>query len=78
MLIDALGCSMDDHHDPLCDARAVVEVIRGLARTYDVQDLNRLADAVGVRIGHMHSGIYRGSVAVGYSEGGLSRLARAE
>lgn len=75
-VIDALGCSIDNHHDPLCDARAVVQVIRCLATNHNVHDLDALASSVGVCIGHMSSGIYKGSVALNRS--GLSRLVRAD
>lgn len=74
-VVDALGGSFDDHHDPLADAHAVVEVIRGLANTHNVHDLSDLTRAVGIRIGHMRSGIYKGSVAI---SGGASRLVRCE
>lgn len=77
-VISALHCSMDDHHDPLCDARAVVDVVRGLAHARAAHDLSELAEGVGVRIGRMDSGLYRGSVSVAASAGGLSRLSRAE
>lgn len=75
-VLDALGSSIDDHHDPLADARAVVEVIRGLAKAHGALEISDLAQSVGICIGHMRSGIYRGSVAV--SIGGSARLVQPE
>lgn len=74
-VLDALGGSIDDYHDPLADAWAVVDIIRGFAAARGVDDLDELAGSVGIRIGHMSSGIYKGSVAI--SQGGAS-LVRAE
>jgi NAD-dependent DNA ligase len=74
-VLDALGGSIDDHHDPLADARAVVDVVRGLARRNAVDNLDALADSVGVCVGRMTSGIYLGSVA---TSGSGSRLVRPE
>jgi DNA polymerase III epsilon subunit-like protein len=74
-VLDALGGSIDDHHDPLADARAVVDVVRGLACRNAVDNLDALADSVGVCVGRMTSGIYLGSVA---TSGSGSRLVRPE
>jgi len=71
-----LGASIEHHHDPLDDARAVTDIVRGLATTNDVDDLDALARSVRVCIGHMSSGIYKGSVAT--SGGGGSGLVRSE
>jgi DNA polymerase III epsilon subunit-like protein len=59
---DALGGSIDGHHDPLSDARAVVTIVRGLATRSGADDLDALAGSVGVCIGRMSPGIYLGSV----------------
>lgn len=75
-VINAVGGCIDDHHDPLADAHAVVEVIRGLAKVHGACDISELAQSVGIRIGHMQSGIYKGSVAV--SGSGPSRLVQPE
>jgi DNA polymerase III epsilon subunit-like protein len=75
-VVDAFGSTFADHHDPLSDARAVTEVIRGLAGANEVDDLDQLARSVGVCIGRMHAGIYRGSVSTLSSDG--SRLVRCE
>lgn len=75
-VVDALGCSLDNHHNALADARAVVDVISGLATRNSADDLDALAHAVGVRIGQMSGGIYTGSVAL--SPGGSAALSRAE
>ncbi len=74
-VVDALGGSLDEHHNALADALAVVDVVSGLAARSNVGDLDDLARAVGVRVGHMRSGIYQGSVV---TRPGLSGLSRAE
>lgn len=61
---DALGFLLEDHHDALADANAVVEIIARLAAKQDVNDLQGLAASVGVSIGRMGGGIYRGSAAI--------------
>ena len=76
-VVEALGKKTDLHHDPLADARAVVDIVDGLAKANSAVDLNTLADSVGVRIGRMNSGLYMGSVAK-YIEGGTSKLSQAE
>lgn len=60
---DACGFEMADHHDPLADARAVGRIVRVLANESGVTDLAALAAAHHMRIGHMSSGIYSGSVS---------------
>lgn len=75
-VVDALGGRLDDHHAPLADARAVVEVIRGLAKSHNACEISDLAQSIGIRIGHMQSGVYKGSVAV--SSGGPSRLVQPD
>jgi DNA polymerase-3 subunit epsilon len=75
-VVDALGGRLDDHHDPLADARAVVEVIRGLAKSHNACDVSDLAQSIGIRIGHTQSGIYKGSVAD--SSDGISRLVQPD
>lgn len=69
-VLDALGCSIEHHHDPLDDARAVVDIVRCLAAANGVDDLERLAGSVRVRIGHMSGIVYKGSVYKGDSAGG--------
>jgi DNA polymerase III epsilon subunit-like protein len=73
-VLDALGTSIDDHHDPLADARGVVDIVRGLATGKGVNSLDELASSIRVCIGHMSSGIYKGSVHKGGALGGGSRL----
>jgi DNA polymerase III epsilon subunit-like protein len=75
-VVDALGGCLDEHHDALADARAVAEVVSGLANMRSVGDLDSLAYAVGVRVGQMRGGIYNGSVSI--QRGGMSALRRAE
>jgi len=75
-VLGALGGLIDDHHDPLADARAVVDVVRGLSTDRGVDDLDQLASSVGVCVGRMSRGIYKGSVAT--SAGGGWRPIRAE
>jgi hypothetical protein len=57
-VVNAVGGLIADHHDSLADARAVVDVVRGLSSMKGAQDLSALAGSVGVCIGHMRSGIY--------------------
>ena len=76
-VLDALGASIDNYHDPLADARAVVDIVRGLATTNSVNDLDTLAGSLRVCIGHMSSGIYKGSVYKGGRSTGGSRPARS-
>lgn len=64
-LAETLGIAFDDHHDALADATAVVEVTRRLTETRQAVDLLALADSLGVGIGRMGRGLYRGSVAIG-------------
>ncbi|WP_285182845.1 exonuclease domain-containing protein [Rhodococcus sp. MEB032] len=71
-VLDALGGVIVDHHDALADARAVVGVVRGLAAAQGVSDLDALAASVGVSIGRMAGGRYKGSVATVPSTGGGS------
>jgi hypothetical protein len=70
-VLDAVGGFI---HDPLADALGVVDVVRGLAASKGIDSLDALAASVGIRIGRMASGIYRGSVATSCG----SRLARLE
>lgn len=72
---ESLGYRLEHHHDAMADALAVVDVINGLAALQGATNLNDLAASVGVRVGHMASGIYRGSVAIG---GGTGSLVQAE
>ncbi len=67
-LAETMGIAFDDHHDALADATAVVDVAARLAEEQRAADLVELAGSLGVAIGRMGSGIYRGSVAV--SSGG--------
>lgn len=75
-VVDALGATFIDHHDALSDARAVTDVVSGLAAANNCRDLNELARTIGVGIGHMRAGIYRGSVVT--SSGVGSQLVRTE
>ena len=67
-LAETMGIAFDDHHDALADATVVVDVTARLAEERQTTDLLELAGALGVAVGRMGSGIYRGSVAV--SSGG--------
>lgn len=60
---ESLGFELREHHDALADARAVVDVVSGLAAHHEVESLDELARAVGMYVGRMSSGIYKGSVA---------------
>jgi DNA polymerase III epsilon subunit-like protein len=72
---DACGFEMTDHHDPLADARAVGGIVSALAREGGVSDLPALAAAHHICIGHMSSGIYKGSVS---TLSGAGRLVRPD
>lgn len=63
-VVESLGFELRDHHDALGDARAVVDVVNGLAARHEVETLDELARAAGIQVGRMRSGIYKGSVAV--------------
>ena len=56
---------MAHHHDPLADSIAVVDIVSGLARREAVNDLDGLASALHVVIGHMSGGTYTGSILAG-------------
>ncbi|RYC14772.1 exonuclease domain-containing protein [Nocardioides zhouii] len=64
-VVESLGSQMGDHHDPLADAHGVVSVVNGLADAAGVTELADLVAAHHLGIGHMSSGIYAGSVALG-------------
>lgn len=72
---DACGFQLEGHHNALADARAVVGVVCSMARSSGVNDLAELAAAHDVRLGHMSSGIYRGSVC---TLGGSGKLVAPE
>lgn len=63
-VVEAVGAAMGEHHDPLADARGVVDVVCGLAAMHGAQSLEELSEAVQVRIGHMSAGVYKGSVSL--------------
>ena len=60
---ESLGFQFLDHHDPLADARAVVDIVTGLANLTSVADIDALAADAGISVGRMGSGVYLGSVA---------------
>lgn len=68
---DECGFTLEDHHDALADARAVVGVISHLAKQEGVTDLYDLAPRFKVRVGHMASGIYKGSVCTATGNNGF-------
>lgn len=68
-VLESLGGLIAEHHDPLADAQAVVEIVCRLAARQGVDTVDALARSVGVCIGHMKSGIYRGSVATSVGSG---------
>ena len=69
---ESLGFLLEDHHDALADANAVVEIVARLAARQGVTDLSSLAASVGVGIGRMGGGVYRGSTATATAAGGRS------
>lgn len=66
---ETLGVALEEHHDPLADARAAGLVAVALARQSEAADLEDLASAHNTCLGHMASGIYKGSVAIGGGAG---------
>jgi len=68
---DACGFELEDHHDPLADARAVGGIVAALAARAGVTDLRALASAHHMSIGRMSSGIYKGSVCTATGNNGL-------
>lgn len=62
-----LGSSIADHHNALADAHGVVEVISGLSnRSGGVNDLQTLAQTLGVSPGAVRCDRYWGCTARGY------------
>lgn len=68
----ACGFEMEDHHDPLSDARAVGRIIVALAARDGITNVADLAAAHRMSIGQMSSGIYAGSVCTATGNGGLA------
>lgn len=75
-VVESLGSSLEGHHDALADALAVVDVVSGLSTLQGTTDVEALAASVGVRVGQMGSGIYKGSVVT--SGGGTAALVRSD
>lgn len=70
---ESLGFVLVDHHDALADALAVVKIVNSLAARQGVDDLSELSRSVGVRIGHMSRGLYKGSVVTSGAGASLVR-----
>lgn len=64
-VLRALGNSIADHHNALADARGVVEVIAGLANRSGVNDLQALAQTLGVSPGAVRCDCYWGCTSSG-------------
>ena len=66
----AAECDVDlgQHHQAVSDARCAALIAVAMARKQGVQTLAELADSFNVRIGHMETGYYSGSVQ--HSPGG--------
>lgn len=60
---ESLGFQFLDHHDPLADARAVVDIVTGLSNLTSAADIDTLAAESGISVGRMSAGVYLGSVA---------------
>lgn len=73
---ESLGFVVDDHHDALADAKAVVEIVGRLSAQLSASTLDDLAGCVHVGIGHMSAGTYKGSTAI--SSGGGSNLVQPD
>ena len=74
-VIDACGLTLENHHDALADARAVVGVLRSIAARESTVGVDGLAERFRLRIGHMAGGTYLGSVCTATSQ---QKLARGE
>lgn len=72
----SLGFVVDDHHDALADAQAVVEIVNRLSAQVSASTLDDLAGSVHVGIGQMSAGTYKGSTAI--SSGGGSRIVQPD
>lgn len=72
-VVDACGGVLTDHHDANADARAVVDIITALSRREEVASIHDLAARFRIRVGHMESGIYLGSVHRVSATGALIR-----
>ncbi len=70
----ASGVTLREHHDALADARAVVDIVRGLAAGAGPVDVHGLATHHNVRVGSMSGGIYTGSASL-LSGGGRDLVA---
>ncbi|WP_231606222.1 exonuclease domain-containing protein [Salinibacterium sp. NK8237] len=70
----ALGFELENHHDALSDAMGVVEIIGRLATRQESPDISSLAASVGVRVGHLSTGGYRGCVADHAGDRGFSPI----
>ncbi len=77
-LAETMGIPFDSHHDALADATVVVDVTTRLAEQQQSTDLLELAGSLGVAIGRMGSGLYRGSVAVSSSGHGARNFTPIE
>jgi DNA polymerase III epsilon subunit-like protein len=71
---ESCGFEMGEHHDALADAHGVVGVVRALAKDAGVSELADLAAANQMLVGHMSSGIYKGSVATGTGSRGFTPI----
>lgn len=74
---EACGVTLRDHHDALADARAVADIVCGMAATDGVADVHELATLYGVCVGSMASGVYSGSINTSPGGSGIA-LAAAE
>lgn len=77
-LAEKLGVAFTHHHNALADATVVVEITARLAEQHKAADVQELAEALGVGIGRMGAGIYRGSVAVSTGGHGAGRFTPVE
>lgn len=73
---DALGVQLDNHHDPLADAKAVVGIVDALAARHGAGDIEALASSLRVSVGRMTRDLYTGSLAK--TDNGSSPLVRPE
>ncbi|MDR0285431.1 MAG: hypothetical protein LBI33_11190 [Propionibacteriaceae bacterium] len=62
-VLEELGGHIEDHHDALADASAVVGIVRALAAKTGAVNVENLASTYNVLVGHMFGGTYKGSSA---------------
>src|SRR5690625_1226308 len=63
-VVESLGLSLEDHHNALADANAVVGIVRRLAENHNAPDIDTLAAAVAVKVGQLNANAYQGCLSM--------------